>query len=195
MPSTRQNKMITITNDETYDLQTHMNRLADSTNVVIPVASQAERDALTPIAGMWVARNDRNGDLEGYNGASWRSALETNSVNTADSNWGYVGQLIRAASTTGNYTVNLSERMNRVGTGFTITTTYITFITSYIPSGWRPAAMFNGWALLTDSSDAPVAQVWWRITTAGDLQCRLDSGSTTFPVGGRLHLSGSWTTA
>lgn len=195
MASVRQNKIITITNDETYDLQTHLNRLADSANVVIPVATQAERDALTASAGMVVSRADRNNDLEIYTGSAWRSAVETGSVSTADSNWGYTGQLARLSGTDGKYTVTLAERMNRVGTAFAVSTTYLTYITAFVPSGWRPAAMFNGWALATDSADAPIFQTWFRITTAGDLQVRLDSGSSTFPVGGRIFFSGNWTTS
>lgn len=71
MPSTRQNKIVTITNDENYDLAGHMARLADSANVIIPVVNQAARDALVSIVGMVVYRID-NSQLE---------------VNTAPATW------------------------------------------------------------------------------------------------------------
>lgn len=58
MSSIRQNHMVTITNDENYDLAGHMARLADSANVVIPVANQTERDTLTAVNGMVVLRLD-----------------------------------------------------------------------------------------------------------------------------------------
>lgn len=195
MPQTRPNKTKVPVNSDAYNLAPDLAAFADSANVVIPVNSQAERDGLTPTGGMAVSRLDRNGDLEIWTGSAWRTAVETGPVVTSDANWGFNGQLVRACGTNGNYTVTLAERMARVGAGFTLTTSYITMIAGFIPSGWRPVATFNGWALLTSGADVAQANMWWRITTAGDLQARLDSGSLTLATGWVFNLQGSWTTA
>lgn len=72
MSQTRQNKIVTITNDEVYDLALHQARLADSANVVIRVSSAAERDALTKAAGLTVARLDIPGQpIEIWDGTAW----------------------------------------------------------------------------------------------------------------------------
>lgn len=73
MSSTRQNGLVTITNDENYDLANHMARLADSANVVIRVPNQAARDALTLTQGLVVCRLDRGHVLEIYDGTTWQS--------------------------------------------------------------------------------------------------------------------------
>ena len=65
MPQTRWNKIKTIVNSDAYNLSGDMATEADYSNVVVPVASQAERDALVPpqgvYAGMAVARTDLPG--------------------------------------------------------------------------------------------------------------------------------------
>lgn len=78
MSSTRQNGIITITNDENYDLAGHMARMADSTNVPTIVANQAARDALTAYLGMIVCRLDLGWVLEIWNGTIWISNGMTN---------------------------------------------------------------------------------------------------------------------
>jgi hypothetical protein len=196
MSQTRPNKIVTITNDEVYDLATHQARMADSATVVIRVSSAAERDALALPAGWWVSRTDRNGDLEGsLGGGVYRTAEETILPTVSDPLWAFTGQLKRSCGTDGKYTVALAERMARVSGSFTLTTTYITLIAGFIPVNWRPAVMFNGWALLTAADDNPLATIWFRITPAGDLQARLDSGSISVVAGLRFALSGNWTTS
>jgi hypothetical protein len=65
MPQTRWNKGKTIVNSDAYNLAGDQATQSDTLNVVIPVASQAERDALVPpqgvYAGMAVARTDLPG--------------------------------------------------------------------------------------------------------------------------------------
>jgi hypothetical protein len=76
MSSTRQNKIITITNDEAYDLATHLARMADSTNVIINVSSQAEADALpSKYAGLAVRRLDIGVTaVDVWTGSAWFGA-------------------------------------------------------------------------------------------------------------------------
>ena len=78
MSQTRYNKVVTITNDETYDLAGHMARMADSINPVIRVANQAEREGLAALAPggvlpipTTVARADLLGALEVWDGTRW----------------------------------------------------------------------------------------------------------------------------
>lgn len=79
MSQTRFNKIVTITNDEVYDLASHMARMADSANVIIKVASAAERDALAALApggvlptSTTVMRTDLTGHpLEKWDGTKW----------------------------------------------------------------------------------------------------------------------------
>lgn len=73
MAQTRQNKVVTITNDEQFDLATHLARLADSIDVAIRVSSTAERDALTKYLGMSVKRMDLAGmPIETWDGTLWQ---------------------------------------------------------------------------------------------------------------------------
>lgn len=163
----------------------------------LPVYSQTERDALIEYDGLTVQRRDLAGrPLQTWNGSEWRSSVEFGPVNTAaDSNWAYTGQLVREPAPDGTSCVQLGERLSRSSpTGFTISTTYITLITGFIPAGWRPAATVNGMTVMTDGADVAAGVMWWQITTAGTLRARLDSGSTTFAQNWRIHLSGNWTT-
>lgn len=202
MPQTRPNGIVVPVASDTYNPPQDMADMADSINSILNVADDTARDSLAatfpggvlPIPTV-ISRADNGGDLEIWTGVKWRTINETSDVNTSDVNWSYVGQLTRAGSGDGKYTVTLADRLARIGSGFTISTTLITFITGFIPAGYRPEAVYNGWALITDGSNVPAAQLWYQITTAGDLRARLDSGSTTFAPGWRVHLSGNWTTA
>lgn len=65
MPQTRWNKGQTIVNSDAYNLSGDLATLDDTLNVTVPVASDTERNALTPpqgvFAGMRVARTDKPG--------------------------------------------------------------------------------------------------------------------------------------
>jgi hypothetical protein len=76
MSSVRQNKITTITNDEAYDLATHMARMADSANVIINVSSLAEADAIpTKYAGLAVRRLDIGPmAVDVWTGSAWFGA-------------------------------------------------------------------------------------------------------------------------
>ena len=171
----------------------------ESLNVIVPVANQAERDGLTPplgkYVGMAVTRADRGGLIEVWDGAGWKSPTASTAAVVTDANWSATGQVTRALSPDGQSMTTIGERMLRTSSAFTLTASYLTILAGFIPVGFRPASMFNGWALLTNAADAPVAAMWWRINTSGDLEARLDSGSTLLDVGHRFNLSGNWTTA
>lgn len=76
MSSTRQNGIVTITNDENYDLANHLARMADSANVVVQVVNNAALLALTPFAGMVAVQLD-TGALWLYTSGSWGPFVST----------------------------------------------------------------------------------------------------------------------
>lgn len=201
MPQTRPNGIKVPIPSDDYNPPQDMADMADSTNSIIDVADLSARDSLPALFGgvlpvpTVISRADHGGDLEIWTGDRWRTINETSNVNTADVNWSYTGRLSRLGSGDGKYMVTLADRLARVGSGFAIGTTLIPFIIGFIPPGYRPEATFNGWALMTNDANNPTGQLWYQITTSGDLLARLDSGSTLFDVGWRIHLSGNWTTA
>ena len=161
----------------------------------IQPATLAERDALTAYDTLTVRRTDLAGrPIETYTPAGWRSPIEAASVVT-DGNWSATGQVTRALSPDGQSMATIGERMLRTGASFTLTTSYLTILPGFIPAGFRPPSMFNGWALLTNAVDLPVAAMWWRINPSGDLEARLDGGSVLLDTGHRFNISGNWSVA
>lgn len=76
MPQTRPNGAKVPINADAYNLAPDLATLGDSLNVVIPVANQAVRDALTPYPGMCVSRLDLAGaPIQTYDGTSWNNAI------------------------------------------------------------------------------------------------------------------------
>lgn len=72
MPQTRQNGAIVPVGSDPYALTEDLPKFADSLNVLIPVANQAERDALTPFEGMAVIRADLSGEIQVYTNGAWK---------------------------------------------------------------------------------------------------------------------------
>lgn len=72
MSQIRQNKVVVPINSDAYNLTGDLAAMADAANVVIPVASQSERDALTKKAGLCVVRTDLpNLPVERCDGTNW----------------------------------------------------------------------------------------------------------------------------
>jgi hypothetical protein len=76
MSQVRPTKIVTITNDEIYDLATHQARLADSARVIIPVATTTERDVtlLAAFGGTYPVPtfvSVANGPAQIWNGTRW----------------------------------------------------------------------------------------------------------------------------
>lgn len=73
MPQTLNNGITTPINADAYNLTGDLATMGNTSNVVIPVANQAARDALTPYAGMTVSRLDLTGaPLQVYDGTKWQ---------------------------------------------------------------------------------------------------------------------------
>lgn len=78
MPQTLPNGIITPINADAYNLTADLATLGNAANVIIPVANQAARDALTPFAGMTVYRNDLSGNVtEVWDGGRWLTSAQT----------------------------------------------------------------------------------------------------------------------
>lgn len=72
MPQTRPNGAVVPTNPDNFQSWTNdLATLADSLNVVVKVANQSARDALTKTWGLVVSRQDLGGTLEVCDGTSW----------------------------------------------------------------------------------------------------------------------------
>lgn len=75
MTQTRPNLAKVPTNSDEYNLTDDLATMADSLNVLIPVASQAARDALPKKVGLTVIRLDLTGTpLETWDGSAWSLA-------------------------------------------------------------------------------------------------------------------------
>lgn len=78
MPQTLSNKSVVPVNSDAYNLAADLASLGSSLNVVIRVASQTERDALTKVAGLCVIRTDLPGaPLERCDGNAWYNTQHT----------------------------------------------------------------------------------------------------------------------
>lgn len=96
MPQIRANKITTPLPSDAYSLTPDIATLADSANVVIRVSSQAERDALTKVAGLCVTRSDLNGLIEVCDGTNWLSSVKRRHAEftgtastTGGASWGF----------------------------------------------------------------------------------------------------------
>lgn len=77
MPTTRPNGTKVPINADAYNLTADLATTGNSANVVIPVANQAARDALTSYPGMTVIRLDLGTVMEIWDGTIWRSNSQT----------------------------------------------------------------------------------------------------------------------
>lgn len=74
MPQTLANGVQTPINSDAYNLTADLATMGNSANVIITVANQTARDALTLYAGLCVCRLDLGWALEIYDGTAWRSS-------------------------------------------------------------------------------------------------------------------------
>lgn len=73
MTQTRPNGIQTITGSDPYNLPQNLADMADSINHIIPVNTDAERNALPATPGMTIVRLDKGGLRETYIDGAWRS--------------------------------------------------------------------------------------------------------------------------
>lgn len=196
MAQTRPNKMVTITNDEVYDLSTHLARMADSATVVIPVNTATERDAIPKYAGLTVRRLDVSGHpLEEWDGATWnRSDIVTSSAGVTDAFFDMTGGLMKKVSPTGFTQVTMSLNITRKTAAIGIGTGDTTVLLNMIPAGYRPSLNHYFISTINTNVGARYAEPQWVIdSTGGSLVARSTSGgSITMGVGFTAFLTTTW---
>lgn len=116
MPQTLANGIVVPINADAYNLTADLATTGNSANVIIPVANQAARDALTPTAGMVVCRLDLGWALEIYDGTTWRS----NAYNTYTPTLGAstTNPSVGSGSVTGKYAVCGKTVLGQVSVSF-----------------------------------------------------------------------------
>jgi len=196
---TRWNKTISKAGADGWNLTTDDGKGLDSANVIVPVATQAERDALTPptgrYAGMVVARTDVAGlPLEKWDGSAWiRQPITDTSAITNDGNWTISGGLLRTV-TTGLTQVTASFKMTRTASAITILTTDSTVIVGAIPSGFRPSWNSSVVVTVNDNIGGRYAEPQLIVNTGGSIVARSTSGGgITIGTGYTIFVSAVWT--
>lgn len=167
----------------------------ESMNVPVPVATQAERDGITPplgrYVGMSVLRADLGNLLETWDGSAWVRQAQTGSVTQTDTNWGYNGGLIRHRGVDRTH-VTLSLKMNRTaGGGIALGATYLN-LGSFIPNGWYPVVGAFGTVNVHTSGSAFRFQALVNVSVTGDILMQLPSGSQTLNVGDFFVIDLGW---
>ena len=195
----RWNKAKTPAGSDGWNLTTDVGAALDSANVIVPVATQAERDGLTPpitgkYAGMVVARTDIAGiPLEVWDGAAWnRQPVVTTSPITNDGNWVITGGLTRTVAT-GLTQVTAAFQMKRTAAAITILTTDSTVIIGAIPSGFRPTNNSSVVVSVNNDVGARYAEPQLIVNTGGSLVARSTSGGgITIGVNYVIFVSAVW---
>jgi hypothetical protein len=197
MSQTRPNKIVTITNDEVYDLSTHLARMADSASVVVPVNTVGERDAITKFIGLTVRRLDVTGaPLEAWNGTSWdRSELVTSAAAVPDAFFTVTGGMIKTVSPTGFTQVSLTLTMVRLTAAIVIGTGDTAVVNNLIPAGMRPTNNHYFTCTINTNTGTRYAEPQMVIGDAsnGTLVGRsVSGGPITVGVGYVMYLSTTW---
>lgn len=193
---TRWNKSTTPAGPDGWNLTPDIGKALDTANVPVPVASQAERDGLTPpggkYPGMMVIRMDISGcPVEIWDGLGWVRQVQSSPFITTDTNWQYGGGLIRTHAQ-GITMVQLIGTMKRVAGGnINFSSTTDVLMGTYIPAGWRP--------LVPSSAFVPVAtgvvhngEPLITVDESGQMVLHLGTGSMTIAVGATLNFSMGW---
>lgn len=144
MSQIRENKVQVITNSDAYNLASDLATQADTTNVVIKVSSQAERDALVKVAGKCVIRLDLPSlPIERCDGTNWIGAQYaefTSASNTAATGtaWGMGTFTLDAAPTTDSafVTINAIDKLQVVSAGIYDVTQLVAFTATISGVSW-----------------------------------------------------------
>ena len=190
MPQTLANGIITPINSDAYNETADLATMGNSSNVVIPVANQAARDALTPYAGMTVSRLDLTGaPLQVYDGTKWQH--QGRRVKTLFNNTGMTNQagtasrlLADLGSASVPYdrimTANALLSVTPASIASGVSTIYIAVslmqsavanAQGYTPISWTSpgAYILGGYAttgdILVPANTAPLARMWINVVT------------------------------
>lgn len=146
MSQIRGNKIQVPTNSDAWNPTGDMATMADTSNVIIPVSSQAERDALTKKAGLCVVRLDLPSlPVQRCDGTNWIGTqhAEFTSSNTAAPNtaWGMGTFTLDAATTTDNafVTINATDKLQVTAAGIYAVTVLVGFTATISGVSWLSA--------------------------------------------------------
>jgi len=158
---------------------------------ILPVATQAARDALSAYAGMTIWRTDLS-VMQTYNGSAWLGEDFTQ-VNTGDAAWTYRGGLYRDSRFGGVPKVCFTLLLTRAGGTVNLTTTPIQAFAGLIPAGWRPIGhSVTANTVIQTSAGADKWGAMVRVNAAGDLFIRTDTGSASIAVNEMLPIHLEW---
>lgn len=197
MSQTRPNKIVTITNDEIYDLATHDARQADSTNVIVNVTGTTERDAIPKYTGLTVRRLDVVGHpLEEWNGTAWdRSPVWSTGNLVTDGFWSITGKLVKNTLSDVSM-VTLMANLVRTGPAITVNVGDSALLLGMVPSGFRPPAnhYWNG-TVNTALAGSRYAEPQFIIGDSGNgnwIARSISGGPITISTGYAAFLQTSW---
>ena len=164
---------------------------------ILPVNSQAERDALTKFGSFTVRRMDASGALEDTDGTTWTRRNDFVPVNTSDVNWTYYGGVYVERGAGGPAKATCEMILTRTGGNIPLTTAYTPAFSGIIPAGIRPngVAVTTYTVLQNANTDPNTTDVWGlyvRINKAGDLAISTNSGSATITTGNKVAFTLTW---
>lgn len=176
-----------------WDLRADIQQAVESANIPVPVASQAERDALNPpggkYPGMAVFRTDFHGALQVWDGSTW-----DNSINpVANSGWTLTGHVVKRATTSGTQ-VSAGFQASYSGGSIPLGNSFTGMFTITNLGTFKPLVQVFNTATIYTSAFVPVAGIEYNINpTTGVVSVRLSSlSSASIPSGGNFYVSALW---
>ncbi|QOI67665.1 minor tail protein [Arthrobacter phage Orcanus] len=175
MPIQTVNKTSVPVGSDPYALTADLKKTVEGLRTVIPVANQAERDALpSPFEGMTVERTDLNGALEVYTSGAWPAAPGVQYFGFDQvAGWSAAG-VVMLERKGGRKVLSGILTLIRTGGAFSLATTY-TNIGALLPVGARLGAGENLYAAVTlsgGSSSANMQGVLFMSPVSGIVQVR-----------------------
>lgn len=198
MSQTRPTKIVTITNDEIYDLATHQARMADSIRAVIPIAGLTEQNGLAALFGgtiplqTVISRLDLGGILLIWDGTTWQTQQAYTNWITTDTNWAFGGGLIKTVTVGKTFIQLIGTMYRQAGGSFTVTVgSDVSLGPALIPANWRPPVNIP---TLTPVTTGTVhnGEPMMLIDTAGQLKLHATVGPVTIAVGAQLSFHTGW---
>jgi hypothetical protein len=161
---------------------------------VLPVATDAEALALVQTPGLTVSYLD--GLTATSNGIIFVERTESVMLTPPDTGWTVVGGLVKTRTHGGLTQVTITARVTRTVSGgsFPIGPGFATLLTSFIPSGWRPAVVTDVRTVVNDGAASGQTEPIVRIGTDGTVAMRPAQGYSPVTGGANwfFHLQGSW---
>lgn len=199
------NKITTAVGSDGWNPVLHMKGLADTADVVIPVASTVERDGLAALAPggvlpvpTFVFRTDLNA-YQTWNGASWLAgASEHIMVTSGDATWAHNVSLTRTWNDDGTRSVSMGMIVARIGGGaFTAPTGLWTgLFPTLIPAGWRPNDnIYTCGGFEFAPTGTVTGAVLIQVRTTGQVDAQGVTGSISMGTPTKITASAHWTAA